>query len=705
MRIAVFLSFLTGLGLLYALSQATSKTPMFAQNISLVLAANAALALVLVGIVVYQSWQLLHKIRRGVFGARMTLRLALIFGFMAVLPGVMVYGVSFWFLTRSIESWFDVRMESALSSGLTLGQGALDQMQRDLGKKAESLALTLADRPVSRHLAELNSIREAAAVQEAALYDQHGSLIGFAGTEKSDLMPTAPDSSVFWQVRQQQIYSRVEALPDGSLIVTAVAPVNLISLSEDMRFLQLTQPVPKAVSEDARRIETAFQEYKELALSRLGLKRLYGLSLTLALLLALLFTLSLSFLMSERFSAPLRALVRGTRAVAKGDFTLMHPVESRDELGALTRSFNRMTRQLAEAKSINEQNRYKLEQAKVYLESILSNLSSGVIVMDEDMRIHSINPEAARLLDINAELWTHRSLSDPATGTSMLGRLAPALLAAFREQTDDIWQQQLELSQDRVLLVRGNHLPEETGGGYVLVFDEITDLIEAQRSAAWGEVARRLAHEIKNPLTPIQLSAERIAQKFAQELPEKDRDKLVRATNTIVNQVAAMKSMVDAFAIYARSPSPEPKPLDLNALVREVLTLYESSPVHIEVELAENLPMVAGDGRLLRQVIHNLLQNSQDALEAREDARIRFSTFAKGAWICFTLEDNGPGMPKALMGRLFEPYVTTKQKGTGLGLPVVKKIVDEHKGRIEVSNLPEGGARITVCLPPTGDKS
>jgi nitrogen fixation/metabolism regulation signal transduction histidine kinase len=705
MRIAVLLSFLTGLGLLYALSQATSKSPLFAENVSLVLAANAGLAVVLSGILGYQGWQLLRKVRRGVFGARMTLRLALIFGSMSVLPGVLVYAVSFWFLTRSIESWFDVRIESALTSGLTLGQSALDQMQRDVGKKAESLALALADRPASRHLAELNNMREGAAVQEAALFDQHGSLIGFAGSEKSGLVPEGPDRAVLWQVRQQQIYSRVEEKADRSLMVRAVAPVNLISLSEDMRFLQLMQPVPKALSDDARYVETAYQDYKELELSRLGLKRLYGLSLTLALLLALLFTLSLSFLMSERFSAPLRALVRGTRAVGKGDFTRMHPVKSRDELGALTRSFNRMTRQLAEAKTINEQNRYKMEQAKVFLESILANLSSGVIVLDEEMRIRAVNPVAAQLLDVDFEQWNRRSLRDLEDGNSALERLASGLVEAFKTVPDATWQQQIELGQDRVMLARGNHLPEAVGGGYVLVFDDITDLIQAQRNAAWGEVARRLAHEIKNPLTPIQLSAERIAQKFAPGLPESDREKLVRATNTIINQVTAMKTMVDAFAIYARSPSPELKPLDLNALVREVLTLYESSAAKVEADLARDLPLVTGDGRLLRQIIHNLLQNSQDALGGRSQPRIRVHTEADGAWIRFSVEDNGPGLPEALMGRLFEPYVTTKPKGTGLGLPVVKKIVDEHKGRIEVANLPEGGARITVCLPAAGDRS
>jgi nitrogen fixation/metabolism regulation signal transduction histidine kinase len=408
----------------------------------------------------------------------------------------------------------------------------------------------------------------------------------------------------------------------------------------------------------------------------------------------------MAYLLSERLGAPLRTLVRGTRAVAKGDFSQMQAVKSRDELGALIQSFNNMTRQLSDARGEAERNHLLTEQAKAYLESVLANLSSGVVALDHKLRVRAINDAAVRILQAEIESLSGKPLVEWGEPDTPLRHFGEAAAERFIAAEGEDWHAQLEFPRPgemQILLARGSKLPAEVQRGYTLVFDDVTKLIRAERDAAWGEVARRLAHEIKNPLTPIQLSAERLSLKLKDKLGGNDVDMLARATDTIINQVGAMKGMVDAFASYARMPRARIAPLDLNALVRDVLTLYDSST--IQGELASDLPMAAGDSTLMRQVIHNLLQNAQDALAGEPGGRIWIRTERSDDSVKLIITDNGPGFPDHMMARMFEPYATTKPKGTGLGLPIVKKIVEELEGNIRVENLPGGGACVCVSLP------
>ena len=701
MKYLVLLGFGVGAVLVYLLSSASANTELFARNFPFLLAVTGALVAALLVLVGYQVVQLRRKIKHGVFGAKLTVRLMLVFGLMALLPGAVVYGVSVQFLSKSIESWFDVRVDNALGSGLNLGQAVLDNLQRELTKKAESMALALADQPPTAHIHLLNNLREQSGVQEATLFSERGKIIAFAGNERAGMLPMIPGNTILWQVRQQQPYSRIESIPHRGLFVRVVVPVNLLSFTENIRVLQLMQPVPPKLAEDAEAVRTAYQDYQELSVSRLGLKRLYGLTLTLAMLLALLATVALAFLISEQMAAPLRALAKGTRAVAKGDFTQMHPVHSRDELGILTQSFNRMTRQLAEARNAAEVSREQIEKSHAYLESILANLTSGVVAFDEQLQVRSINPLAEQLLDVTMGTLRGAQLYQWGSRAPALAEFAGEIAAQFKLHGGLSWRQQIEYGADgnkRTLLVHGTHLPSGVDNGYVLVFDDITHLIKAQRDAAWGEVARRLAHEIKNPLTPIQLSAERIQHKFASKLDAADADTLTRSTQTIVNQVSAMKEMVNAFAEYARTPAVQLETIELNALVREVLSLYEPAPGMV-LNLAADLPQVSGDRKLLRQVIHNLLQNAQDALADSPEPHIILSTTQAESGVQLTIVDNGPGFPPALMERLFEPYATTKPKGTGLGLAIVKKIIEEHHGMIRIENINPHGASVCIRLP------
>ncbi|PKO93667.1 MAG: PAS domain-containing sensor histidine kinase [Betaproteobacteria bacterium HGW-Betaproteobacteria-10] len=675
-----------------------ADTVIFSRNYPLLIGLNIVLALGMLSLVGWQLRSLWRDYQAQVFGARLKLRLMLMFGVIAVLPGALVYGVSVQFVTRSIESWFDVRVEKALESGLHLGRSALDSLLADLGDKAHSMASELSDIKEDSRRSALLRLREEKNVHSAALFSVGGQLLSSATGGLSSFLPEMPSQAQLKQARNSRAISTIEG-DGGNLYLRVLVPVSARDVFEEPRILQLTNPVPSGLALDAESVQGVYRDYQELQLARQGLTRIYALTLTLTVLVALFGAFALAFLMARRLVAPLYILAEGTQAVAQGDFSPRQAIYSGDELGVLTQSFNQMTRQLDDARRETERHRAEVESARGYLESILANLSAGVLVFDRHFILRTVNEGALT------------TLNDDFKG--LIGKAVDAwprqhVLGAFIRQhfaaTEEIeWQSQLELERPngmpQVLLLRGSRLPEASGGGDVVVFDDVTRITAAQRSAAWGEVARRLAHEIKNPLTPIQLSAERLQFKLAGKLANGDADMLARGTQTIINQVQAMKRMVDDFRDYSRLPAPAVAPLDLNALVREVLGLYESSSALIVPQLAANLPPVLGDATQLRQVIHNLLRNSEDALEGHDAAQIQITTAPAGRFARLLISDNGPGFPVELLSRIFEPYITTKARGTGLGLPIVKKIVEEHMGIIEIGNVPMGGARIDIRLP------
>jgi nitrogen fixation/metabolism regulation signal transduction histidine kinase len=652
----------------------------------------------------YQLLALRRRLRAGLFGAKLTLRLVLLFALVAVLPGALVYAVSVQFLNKSIESWFDVRVDKALEGGLNLGRTMLDNMLRELTRKAEAMALSLSDQGDAQLIPALNGMREQAAVQEATLFTPDGGILAFSIGEGSRLMPTLLSRSLARQVNVQQAYRGVEADDEheNGFRLRVVVMVN--RPSGELAMLQLVQAVPVQLARDADTVQEMYQEYQELALSRAGLKRFYGLSLTLSLLLALLSALVLAILFSERLTAPLVSLAAGTRAVAQGDFSQRHPVRSHDELGVLTESFNTMTTQLAEARAAALRNQEQLEAAKMYLESILAKLSAGVLSFDRERRLRSANPSATDILGVDLQRLIGERIEDWPAREARLSAIAAAVLEGMVVAGGKAWEKQLDAADaGKVLLMRGSTLQAGRDGGYVVVFDDVTRLLQAQRYAAWAEVARRLAHEIKNPLTPIQLSAERLAHRLTDKLERGDAEMVGRSTQTIVKQVAQLKGMVDAFSEYARTPESQLQPLDLNQLVREVLALYETQKPVVVFEPQDDLPLVHGDPARLRQVIHNLLQNAEQAVTDRRQPRIVVRTGRAGttpnAMARLSVLDNGPGFPTDIASRAFEPYVTTKAKGTGLGLAIVKKIVEEHNGSIELGSAPGGGAEVNVLLP------
>jgi nitrogen fixation/metabolism regulation signal transduction histidine kinase len=751
--------------LLFLLASASGNSAFFERNYPLLLGINGVIAALLFVLVLALIRRLVVRLRAKQFGARMMMRFTVAFALMGVLPGVLIYVVSTQFLSRSIESWFDVRVDRALDSGLTLGRAALDNLKGDVSNKARSWALELSDIPESAQLAQLNRLREQGGIQDALIVSGNGQLIGTSGSGLSQLVPEVPSSNELRLARTQLIFATIEGEAGATesrhglrarVIVPIPAPASLGSaagsstksatLRDDAKagsafvaivppgethFLQLIQPVPSSIAANAEALQNGYREYQELSLARQGLQTIYGLTLTLTLLLSIFAAIASSVLLASSMTAPLLQVAEGTKAVAEGDYRQVREFPGNDELNLLTQSFNAMTRQLTEARDQVEKKQREVENAKTYLERVLGNLSAGVIVLNKDFRMVTANQGASRILGHPLMQQADRPLGeiDPALSVALASAFADHALTASPK---DSWQQQVEVKrapapstaevnsvtkpnatgEPLMLLARGSRLPMDDGLGYVVVFDDITQVISAQRALAWGEVARRLAHEIKNPLTPIQLAAERLQMKLIEKLKSPDADVLKRGTSTIVNQVTAMKRMVDDFRDYARVPPARLSPLALNTLVEEVTALYgaEAGSGMIQLSLRPGLPLIEGDATQLRQVIHNLLVNSQDALAGQANARIHVRTElveieeanTKARAVRLAIEDNGPGFPGNILRRAFEPYVTSKSGGTGLGLAMVKKIIDEHGARIEVVNRSgagqSGGAVVTIVF-------
>ncbi|MCO4875923.1 PAS domain-containing sensor histidine kinase [Paraburkholderia caribensis] len=759
LRLLVSTVAVTAVLLLVLLAAASANTEFFDRYYGWLYAANVAVALIFMLIVAVLVVIIVTRLRKGKFGTRLLAKLAFFFALVGVVPGGIIYIVSYQFVSRSIESWFDVNVETALTSGLNLGRGMLDASLSDLQTKGRLMAEQLASADSAGTTLTLLRLRDQFGVQDATIVEPSRSMSGptpemhvvaQATGNYASLVPSDLPTPIMIEQARGRGFASIEGEVDGDpkargakgalrlRIVQRIPDANATQLQPTERFLQLTQPVSQSLARNADAVQRAYREYQEKALGRTGLRKMYIGTLTLALFLATFIAMMLALALGNQLARPLFLLAQGTKEVTEGDYTPKREIKSRDELGFLTQSFNAMTRQLSEARAAVEANRVALEHSKAYLESILANLTAGVFVFDRQFRLTTANRGAERIFRQPFASLFGSSL-DRISVLSEFGAMVRKAFADLEaagggDQGDTgHWQQQMSLqipgeTDPLTLLVRGarlvsaagNESDDEETSGYVVVFDDISDVISAQRSIAWGEVARRLAHEIKNPLTPIQLSAERLQMKLTDKLSPSDADVLKRGATTIVNQVAAMKQMVDDFRDYARTPPAVLSNLQLNELVSEVLTLYgiEEGKSPIVVELAD-LPVIRGDATQLRQVIHNLLQNAQDAVADIGQPRVLLETRtveygdpdAEGkvsVAVRLTVSDNGPGFPARILTRAFEPYVTTKAKGTGLGLAMVKKIVDEHGARIDIRNrLKAGdvieGAQISILFLQLAD--
>lgn len=710
MRYIVFFSTALGLILLYLLSLASANTAISGNYYKILLYLNIALATVLVGLIGLQFKNLYINIKNHVVGSRLNLRMVSAFAMMAIIPGVIVYAVSVNFLSQSIESWFNVKVESALDSGLSLGQRALDALLADMELKAESMATSLSLQPVRSQYRLLNDLREKSGIQDATLLSPSGRIMAVSSGDSATFLPELPSLSQLKQA-SYRLVGKVEPIPDKGLYLRILVPVNSTELTGDTLILQLLHPVPKTLSNTAESVQEVYRDYQELSYSRNSLKDIFKLTLTLVLMLAMLSALAIAFVLSRRLSQPLTVLAEGTRTIADGNYDKILPEHGKDELGVLVKSFNSMTRQLQDANKATERNRARLEAARGYLETILAHLSSGVLAINRNGELRTFNLAATGILGVNLGPYENEKFTKIAVEHHFLAEFVKVVQTHFEltleaEQTKAELSRQLEVlgpQGKQLLLVRATRLPANANSGFVVVFDDVTTMVQAQRDAAWSEVARRLAHEIKNPLTPIQLSAERMQHKLSDKLNKEDASMLKRATTTIVNQVGAMKSMVNEFSEYARAPSAHLTKINVNQLIKDVSGLYENSQAKISYDLAPEMPDLMGDGTMLRQVLHNLMQNAQDALVGKDAPEIIVKTAWNDTEVMLLVSDNGQGFPEDVLAHAYEPYVTTKAHGTGLGLAIVKKMVEEHFGQIKIENNPSGGACITIQLPVAKD--
>ncbi len=701
-RAVIFACVALGIALIGLLFRASSNNAFFSEHYPWLLGVGVALTVGLLALIGYQIYSLWKKLKNRVFGAKLALRLMAVFALMAVIPGGLVYTISVQFLNRSIDSWFDVPVDKAFEGALNLGKAALESSLNELARKGREASFRLAESSGDESAA-LTELRTRFGFEEMTLLAADGRLIAMAAVGgRARLFNDKPTNSEAKEALQRAPVKVAESLSDRVLYLRVVLTVAPRSAMEAPQVLQVVQAAPKNIAADAQSVEAGVRDYQQLGLQRQGLKQLFELTLTLAMLLTLLSAISLSFLLSERLSEPLSALAESTRAIAKGDFSKLNPVKSRDEFGVLTQSFNTMTRQLAEASEVVARKQQELEHGKTYLESILGNLTSGVLTLDERLYVKTINRNAEEMLGLTHQAVKGSKLPEWGAAFPATASLVEDLCTQLAIPRDKPWERQLSHegpNGTRTLLVRGTKLPATIDSGFVLVFDDLTSLIQAQRNAAWGEVARRLAHEIKNPLTPIQLSAERLQHKLSAKLPPEDRETLTRATQTIVTQVGALKGMVDDFSLYSRSSRLVAAEVSLNELIRDVLILYESMGASIELNLEPTLPVILADASLLRQVLHNLVQNALDAMTGIEGARMRIETSVADAGVKLVVVDEGGGVRDGMLTRIFEPYVTTKPKGTGLGLAIVKKIIDEHGGAVSIANVKLRGARVEITLP------
>lgn len=697
------------LGSLYMMGAATENSAQFDRIYSLLVLVNVVGLVILLVLLGVNFQRLRRQYKERVVGTRMTVRLIVIFVVLSLIPVSIVFYFSLQFLHRSIDSWFDVRVEQALNDSLSLSRLALDSRMRNMVAQTETMAKTLTDVSETQAALSLNDLRDQSDSTELMLMASSGRIIASSNIDPIIIVPNKPTSVMLSQMRSNGRYFGLDAIADLGLHVRVLMEVSSGNPIIGPRIFQALFPISERISKLTDSVQAAHAQYERLVYLRGPLKFSFTLTLSLVLLLTILVASWAAFLSARRLVYPIQVLATGTRAVASGNYEQRLPLPSNnDEMGFLVQSFNDMTRRIGLAQSDAKHSQQHAESQRAYLEAVLRRLSSGVLTMSRDQILRTVNDAACDILEVKLDAYIGCSLSEIREDNPKLEIFLDGISDSL-EQGQAEWVEEVTRFNShgrQVLMCRGATLPGvgDMGAGNVIVFDDFTTLIRAQRDAAWGEVARRLAHEIKNPLTPIQLSAERMRHRYLPKLDPEEADLLDRSTNTIVQQVEVMKEMVKAFSEYARAPHLDMVALDLNRLIEEALDLYSSDDVKFSADLAQGLPKIEADRGRIRQLLNNLIKNAIEATHDIAQPQVTIMTRLIRGQAVDSVEmdviDNGNGFPDDIIGgELFEPYVTTKPKGTGLGLAIVKKIVEEHGGFVRAQNLPAGGAAVMVRFP------
>jgi len=697
-----------GVGFLILLAQSLSNNNLVSNDTFLVLLAiSVAFVLCLFFLILFQIFKLLQSVKKEITGSKLTLRLVISFGMMVLIPVLIVYLVSVNFLTKSIESWFDVRVESALEGGLTLGQNTIDILIDDIQLKGKSIAYAISNKPFEKREEILIDLREKFSIASAVLYKSDGNISAIS--QSNSTINTTTLTLEDLTKGKSGYFVRIEEAKENNLVLKAFIPIfynnknqttDLIGLEE---ILMLSQPIPESIANVAVSVESVFEEYQQLRYSRNSLKIIYTLTLTIVLMLAILTSVAISFVISRRFTRPLSLLAEATNQIAKGNYKKIIPEIGKDELGRLVKSFNSMTYQLDTATKNSKKDRKRLEDARTFLDTTLTNLVTSIIVIDEDQKIKLYNKSAAKLLNFKLSNMIGEKLKNAIKEVKKFDLVISFIDKALKEHNESInISKEIvldSLKEEKTLILKLSSFQESSGISYILVLDDISVVAKAQRQIAWSEIARRLAHEIKNPLTPIQLSAERVQNKIIDKLNKTDKDLLNKSTNTIIKQVDALKLMVNEFSEYSRSPTIVRKKIDITNLIDEVSYLYSDQNFTIKKNYPKKRREIRIDENKFRQVLINIFDNSKSALENIKNPRINITVKYDDNFFRLKFEDNGMGVPKDIIERIYEPYVTSKKIGTGLGLAIVYKIIEEHSGSIEIKNVNPGGAAISITLP------
>lgn len=687
---------------LHLMSSATQESSELSAMYTWLLLVNILGTAVLLILVAFNIYSLYRRIKNREAGSRLTTRMVLLFVLLSLIPASIVFYYSVQFLHRSIDSWFNVEIDTAMEDALELSQASLHQRMNWHLKQTQQMAGGFADKSDTLLAIDLEKYRVTLGAKELSLLTSEGHIIAFDSSSPLDILPNLPDNQILLQVQHGKDYVGIELIKGTDMMVQVVVSI----FAKQPKFLQALFPVPGRIADLSDSIEFAFVRYQEMSYLRDSLKVSFSLTLLLVLLLSLLAAIWVAFFSISNIIAPVRQLVKGTKAVADGHYEQQLPVMTQDDLGFLVKSFNEMTRRIAGARDEAQISSREIESQRAYLETILASLTSGVISFDGAFQIRTANQAAEAILHAPVNDFAGQTLFDLAEGRSDLAGVV-TLIHNQMVQAHEVWQQEIALlgpNGHQDLLCRGTPLFAADGMrmGAVIVFDDVTNLIQAQKNSAWAEVARRLAHEIKNPLTPIQLSAERLQHKLSRSLDEDLTQVLERSTQTIVQQVEAMKRMVDDFAEYAKTEKRLREAVDLPVLMREVVALYALQPeVNIETEFAEGRLTLHTDPVRIRQVMHNLIKNGLEAMTEAGTIRIKVYPVQKNnaEFIQIAVYDNGPGVNEDQISKIFEPYVTTKAKGTGLGLAIVKKIVEEERGMIWLDTGYRDGACFMIRLP------
>jgi len=694
---------------LFLLSVTAQNSAEFDRLHNVLIGVNIAGAFVLFVLLIGNLIRLLREYRENVPGARLKARMVGMFVGLAVLPLIVVFYFAVQYINRGIDSWFDVEIEDGLGNAIELVRAVLEIQKRDNLTATQEIAHRLATVPERMFVFELSKLRRESGASEMTLFGNNAQILATSSDRSSASLPRPPIDIMEMLTRENPYHVSLEDGEDGHYEIHTAVLFTVRGRAKPVGVIQAHFPVTERISRMAASVEASQNGYRRLEILREGLKVTFTLTLTVVLMLSLLAAIYGALVLSRRLVAPIQDLVAGTRAVAAGDFDTRLPSPTRDEIGFLINSFNDMTQRLAAARREASLSQALVEAERANLEVILARLSTGVVAIDADLRIRTANRASGAILNVDLENRVGQYLPDVAKDEPLLDQFVDVARVHLNAGETE-WREQIVLRGEvgrRVLTCACTALPGEgdKAGGYVVVFDDITALLQAQRDAAWGEVARRLAHEIKNPLTPIQLSAERLRRKYLDTMSAEQAQILDRATHTIVQQVEAMKEMVNAFSDYARAPDMDIDRFDLDKLVHEVVDLYraQDSDVTIVVTSDPSMPLLEADVGRVRQILHNLLRNATEALEHTSNPRIDVhASAAEFGGIEFAqikVEDNGPGFDTGAISQVFDPYVTTKPKGTGLGLAIVKKLVEEHVGTILAENRKNGGAIISIRLP------